>query len=1554
MIEQYQLRFSMPGSFITLRTSDLGSQRKTVIGTRETCDRKVFCPGLFAVALTREHDRWALSPAEEETWLYQHDANDQYQEVKKFELTERAVISVCGMQNGEVTEVMQITAEPDRSAYVNTKYDLRIQIMDRNMITVGSGDCTIAFDEAMTGSAAVTLSQSGRNWTVEQSGDGTAYLNATEIDGKMPLHDHDFITIGGVRLYYMEGNLFTASNLNPTVRGLSEIPLKESAGALDYPVFIRSTRIQHKVESDKMDLQQPAKLNKPNEDKLLFRILPSATMLISMLLMRAGQGGSGLTMALYMGVSMGSTILVTILTRNESRRKAENDALNRKNRYYEYIQGKVDEINRKRQDELRILERIYRSEEDNINIVRNFDKGLFDRAPEDPDFLDIRLGRGRREAELKVKINLPEYREVDDDLTDIAEQVVEKYKYLSEAPVVAHLGRDDSLGVVGRRKWLYEILKTLTLDLVVRHYYRDVKFYFVINEADREQFAWVRWLQNCSQDENSSLRTILCDEDSNKMYLESLYRILSTRQSMAKDKDTKWGDYYVIFVYRIDIIRNHPISQFFDCCEPLGVRFIFMDESEERIPRGCDEMIRLDNAGNTGVLFDTKAVEQATTFEYATLMADRMEEIVRKLAPVRVVESSLANEMSKSITLFELLGIHSPQDLDFDRLWSQSNIVKSMSVPLGVKTKNAIQYLDIHEKAHGPHGLVAGTTGSGKSEILQSYLINLAVFFPPDEVNYLLIDFKGGGMSNLFEGLPHLTGAITDIDGREIERSLKAIRAELERRKRLFEKARVNKIDDYIKMRKQDPSSVPVALPHLIIVVDEFAELKAEQPEFMKELISTARVGRSLGVHLILATQKPSGVVDPQIVSNSRFRLCLKVASREDSNEMINTPLAAEIREPGRAYLQVGNNEIFELFQSAYSGGKEPSADLQAVHPYTIYELNLWGRETPVYKVEAPKDKSGEAIRQRSELEAIRDTIIAHCKEKGIEALQKVCLPAMPELVSLSSLAVPARGLPGTVIVSPAFYDDPEEHYQGPYNIDLSQNNVLLIGASQMGKTEALISIIHQAVMNYEATEVNFYIIDAGNLAMNVFDGCPHVGVVVDYRNEDLVENTMKFIRQMVETRREKMMAEGVGTYLGYCAMGRDDMPLAVLVIDNIAAFREYYDKYDEALQALAREGMSAGVTLLFTGTALNNLHYRIQASFGMKICLTVNDPSEYQNITNVRGFEPHNIPGCGLFPLEKRIVEAQFGLPLHPELDDELSEHLETEEDRQRAWQILSKDDKRRTDMLKKALIQRAKTTKGKAANVPVVPITLLLKEAVEQTPDVFGEPYKLVVGMEYKSVEYIPISLTERPTILVSGKQAENTEMVISSFLRQMEISPEHSYEVLIFDSIRHSLNAYRDLDTVVYYTNETEKMQVVMQNLILELKERQDMLYEAEDEDRDNIRAAWPMKVLMINDNQAIQAVTGNKDCERMIKEILTDYNECKCAVIWGRYPNARPGYGDDLTKLLVELGAVVYCDKISNLKLVDASGTYRTMKREFVPGDAYICIDDEFTHVKSFIG
>ena len=213
---------------------------------------------------------------------------------------------------------------------------------------------------------------------------------------------------------------------------------------------------------------------------------------------------------------------------------------------------------------------------------------------------------------------------------------------------------------------------------------------------------------------------------------------------------------------------------------------------------------------------------------------------------------------------------------------------------------------------------LAGTTGSGKSETLQTLILSLAISYSPTEVAFFLIDYKGGGMANLFSRLPHLAGQISNLSGHLIQRAMISVKSENRRRQRIFAEYGVNKIDEYTKLFKNKKAAVP--LPHLFIIIDEFAELKREEPDFMKELISVSRVGRSLGVHLILATQKPSGTVDEDIWSNSKFRLCLRVQNRQDSNDMLHKPDAAYITQAGRCYLQVGSDEIYELFQSGWSG----------------------------------------------------------------------------------------------------------------------------------------------------------------------------------------------------------------------------------------------------------------------------------------------------------------------------------------------------------------------------------------------------------------------------------------------------------------------------------------------------------------------------------------------------------------------------------------------------------------------------------------------------------
>ena len=608
---------------------------------------------------------------------------------------------------------------------------------------------------------------------------------------------------------------------------------------------------------------------------------------------------------------------------------------------------------------------------------------------------------------------------------------------------------------------------------------------------------------------------------------------------------------------------------------------------------GCGNIINLQAKGKA-TLIDTQDCNETHDFVYEPIANEDVVKIVDLLAPVYTEEVSLESSLTKNISLFELLHIFAVNDLRLAENWTGAKVLQSMAAPIGV-SKTGIVQLDLHEKADGPHGLVAGTTGSGKSELLQTYILSMSVLFHPYEVGFLIIDFKGGGMANQFRNLPHLLGAITNIDGKAINRSLKSIIAEKNKREKLFQAAKVKDIDNYI--RKYKAGQVTTILPHLIIIVDEFAELKAAQPEFMKELISTSRIGRSLGIHLILATQKPSGQVSEEIWGNSRFKLCLKVQSPQDSNEVLKSQLAAEIKEPGRAYLQVGNNEKFELFQSAYSGASEKSEGGKEKE-FTIYELTESGRRVPVYIKKKIKDEEKDGS---SQLEAIVGYVDAYCDANGIKKLPDICLPALETKIPFPERSSAAKDF--HIVADIGLYDDPDNQYQGVYSVDLTENNLMIIGSAQSGKTNLLQSILRCVTERYSPEEVNFYIIDFASMVLKNFEELNHVGGVVCPSDDEKLKNLFKLLYAETEQRKQKLMQVGVSSFAAYKEAGYTELPQIVLMIDNLTVLKEIYLQDEDRLEYLCREGLSVGICVIIANANTNVFSYKYRPS-GIQIFL--------------------------------------------------------------------------------------------------------------------------------------------------------------------------------------------------------------------------------------------------------------------------------------------------------------------------------------------------------------
>ncbi|EPU44337.1 cell division protein FtsK [Streptococcus agalactiae str. Gottschalk 1003A] len=770
-----------------------------------------------------------------------------------------------------------------------------------------------------------------------------------------------------------------------------------------YPDFHRSPRIIYRSSEDKITVNAPG--NEPNKskDELLKLIVPPLVMIgVSILISIFRPRGIYIIATMSMALV---TMIFSITGYFKNRKQYKQDLQERIDSYHDYLSDKSIELQKLAKEQKRGQHYHYPTIEGLQEMADTYHHRIYEKTPLHFDFLYYRLGLGEVPTSYNIHYSQPERSGKKDPLENEGYNLYFNNRYIKNMPIVANLSHGP-VGYIGPRGLVLEQLQLMVNQLAFFHSYHDVQFITIVPEEEMDKWSWMRWLPHETlQDVN--VRGFVYNQRSRDQVLNSLNQILKLRRTQREDKSAKEGTlfspHYVVIVTDEKLILDHVIMEFFteDPTE-LGCSLIFVQDVMSSLSENIKTIINIKDR-NTGQLVIEEGELKETDFELDHFLEDYdKENISRRLAPLNHLQN-LKSSIPEAVTFMEMYQAEEFEDLHVQERWISHAPYKSSAVPLGLRGQDDIVYLNLHEKAHGPHGLVAGTTGSGKSEIIQSYILSLAVNFHPHDVAFLLIDYKGGGMANLFKDLPHLLGTITNLDGAQSMRALVSINAELKRRQRLFAKADVNHINQYQKKYKLGEVSEP--MPHLFLISDEFAELKSNQPEFMKELVSTARIGRSLGIHLILATQKPSGVVDDQIWSNSRFKLALKVADRGDSMEMLHTPDAAEITQAGRAYLQVGNNEVYELFQSAWSGADyQPEKDDQGIEDHTIYSINDLGQYEILNDDLSGLDQAENIKEVPTELDAIVENIQALTKEMGISDLPQPWLPPLSNQIAVTDL----------------------------------------------------------------------------------------------------------------------------------------------------------------------------------------------------------------------------------------------------------------------------------------------------------------------------------------------------------------------------------------------------------------------------------------------------------------------------------------------------------------------------------------------------------------------
>jgi S-DNA-T family DNA segregation ATPase FtsK/SpoIIIE len=908
-------------------------------------------------------DRWYLK-SNRYAWL----ADETGQRVKEAELEPNIFYDI---RVGPTDESLLLLSEPstaDRATFV--KYELPTA----GSITLGRSDaCEIHCASRFVSSrhAELTVSPEGVSLKDLGSANGTFVNGRRETECLLAPGDVVYITgivivagSGFIAVNNPDGLVSVSSRLPAMSVETSQLPesqeLEESSARV---LFSRAPRLsRHDVAPAVIKVDSPPASGVGEEIPIMVTIGPAVTMGMASLftglfavvnVMRSNGSIAQAAPTIVMSLSM---LLGTITWPMLSRRYEKRNRTRREGERHEKYEAYIAELREQIQGEIAVQTETLRaglpSVEDCAQRILSHGERLWNRTRDDDDFLRLRLGIGDWPLAADLRFEERRFSVEKDELRELMYELAEAPRVLKDVPVSITLTESPIVGIAGAHSDVVSLANDLVVQLASLHSYDELKMVFLYNECDEPLWGHVRWLPHCWSDDET-IRYVATNLSELKQLSARLEAEISERQSASAD----CSPFYVIFAADRELASKAEfVARALGSRQAIGFGVIALAEQVRDLPKECLAVVEIEGAGST-LRTRRGAGVDAVPFTPDRDSAKDPHAFARVLANTRLDTVDAAFALPALVTFLDLYGVGKVEHLNVLNRWRENNPTKSLEAPIGVDSSGDIFRLDVHERYHGPHGLIAGMTGSGKSELIMSLILSLAVNFHPDEVAFVLIDYKGGGMASAFTHLPHVAGTITNLDGAAVQRSLISIQSELRRRQALFKQAAEatgdSNLDIYKYQQRFREGRVTEPLPHLLIIADEFAELKTQQPEFMTQLVSAARIGRSLGVHLILATQKPSGVVDDQIWSNSRFRICLKVQESADSSEVIKRPDAAALTVTGRYYVQVGSDEVFRLGQSAWAGAPYYPADRPGVgFDYSVTWLDRPGQQVRQSKID--------------------------------------------------------------------------------------------------------------------------------------------------------------------------------------------------------------------------------------------------------------------------------------------------------------------------------------------------------------------------------------------------------------------------------------------------------------------------------------------------------------------------------------------------------------------------------------------------------------------------
>lgn len=978
---------------------------------------------------------------------------------------------------------------------------------------------------------------------------------------------------------------------------------------------------------------------------------------------------------------------------------------------------------------------------DLIHVPTTLDSVLWSKRSEDPSFLCLALGQAMLPA--RREITLPPRADLPAEQWEKVKALYEAYRNVPQVPLVEQLHSCGNIGITGHESWLMSAARAAVVQLTSLHSPADLVVTAFANETQAHgEWGWLKWLPHADSVYSPlPCPHLVADERSSAALMLALESLINDRRKShnnrtvrarvsSKTADSDPGPLYsqgvlpAIVVLIFDC-ENVDISRLVSIAEQgpdVGVHCIWVNPSDQKIPAACRTVVTVDHSswqvgfvrkGITVPLSSMDSVELSDARIFARAIA-RVSDV-----GARVLDES---DLPSSVTFDDLVqeDVLGSESAILHR-WLETDSITASWKPgqerddhglLAVVGQGSDGPVELDLRIHGPHALVGGTTGSGKSEFLQTWIMSLASKYSPDRVTFLLVDYKGGAAFADCVDLPHTVGLVTDLNTHLVRRALTSLRAELRYREELL--ADKNAKDLLSLELRGDPDTPPA----LIIIVDEFAALVAEIPEFVDGVIDVAQRGRSLGLHLVLATQRPAGVIKDNLRANTNLRVALRMADDADSSDVIGSKEAAffSAANPGRAAAKVGAGSLWH-FQTAYLGGRRTKATQSSIEiqsldfgkqtPWPVIPLTYGNKTSP--DSEVPRD-----------IESLAASIVRAAKRAQITAPRKPWVPQLENEIPFSCLQAPTaidHLLVGIV-------DQPHLQRKSVHGIALTEvGNVVIYGGPGSGKSTALLACAYSAITADPST--NIYGIDAGGNSLRVLSDIPQVGAIIPSGERDRVGRLLAKLKETVDARIQKS--------------GETKQHPIVCLIDGIATFREQYEMVRQStnpyedLTHIIRLGRTVGVYVILTCERPNGLPAALASAVPERFTLHLPSDNDYQSLGVPTGVLNEAPPGRSL-----RIgsdEEIQWAYPGRTSNSDDV----------QAAFTELA-------DL-------QQKSSAAEPWTIPPVPTQISRCEVVTQSDD--------PAAFAITTADLMPVDVPESGFILVSGPARSGRSTAVRSMV-------------------------------------------------------------------------------------------------------------------------------------------------------------------------------------------